>query len=327
MGTIISTDVVLYCIIPYMNNIDIVIHRRLNSIYMKIAFKYFSDNRSDFVNIWFRRACKFGYLEIVKELVKNDNIRFDENDLYPLRWAVKKGYDEIVHELVENCKKILRSAMLKGDFQERYKNIIYDLLKIDIPGKFYQKYKSPLIEAGGHGILKAVKIMMNKNYVVDKNYIYSKTLIEASGWGHTNVVLELLKYKYINIQMKRFLAVRKSVKYRHLDIMKILLADPRIKLDAYDNLLIRWASQHGHVETVKELLKYSTVNLNDVNNWAIIHAMYGRHVEIMKILLGKNTMKIHGFIGWRNKWNLHYQYMHTKCYKLILDDPNITGMR
>ena len=54
-------------------------------------------------------------------------------------------------------------------------------------------------------------------------------------------------------------AIRLASYYGHLEVVKVLLADPRVDPSVWNNYAIRLASENGHLEVVKELLKNKRV--------------------------------------------------------------------
>ena len=76
-----------------------------------------------------------------------------------------------------------------------------------------------------------------------------------------------------------------SAKNGHTDVVKILLADPRVNPAAQNNDAIRLASQYGHTDIVKILLSDPRVNPNADNNYAIGLASENGHTDVVKILL------------------------------------------
>jgi ankyrin repeat protein len=70
----------------------------------------------------------------------------------------------------------------------------------------------------------------------------------------------------------------------HVDVVKLLLADPRVDPAAIDNFAIRWSSQNGHVEVVK-LLADSRVRSCDGMSTALELASGAGHIEVVQQLL------------------------------------------
>src|SRR3989304_5945772 len=60
-----------------------------------------------------------------------------------------------------------------------------------------------------------------------------------------------------------------ACKYDQIEVVKLLLQDPKVDPSDQNNYAIRLASRKGHVEVVKLLLQDSRVNPSDHNNEAI----------------------------------------------------------
>ena len=71
----------------------------------------------------------------------------------------------------------------------------------------------------------------------------------------------------------------------HGDVVRILLADPRVEPSAIDNQAIRCASWFGYSEVVKLLLADPRVDPTVWDNAAISMASYRGHLEVVKMLL------------------------------------------
>ncbi len=82
--------------------------------------------------------------------------------------------------------------------------------------------------------------------------------------------------------------------HNYVEIVKLLLADPRIDPGYADNICIKEASQHGFVEIVKALLADPRVDPSANHNRALEYAMENEHHEIVILLLADprvNTMR------------------------------------
>uniref|UniRef100_A0A6C0JS57 Uncharacterized protein n=1 Tax=viral metagenome TaxID=1070528 RepID=A0A6C0JS57_9ZZZZ len=70
----------------------------------------------------------------------------------------------------------------------------------------------------------------------------------------------------------------------HLEIVKLLLADPRVNPATNNNWPIRCASHNGHLEVVRLLLDDSRVDPSDIENCAVRWAKENGHTEIVQLL-------------------------------------------
>ena len=70
-----------------------------------------------------------------------------------------------------------------------------------------------------------------------------------------------------------------------IDIVRLLLADPRINPAENNNEAIRGASTSGHVDVVRLLLANPRVNPTDDNNYSIHWASRHEYIGVVRLLL------------------------------------------
>ena len=71
----------------------------------------------------------------------------------------------------------------------------------------------------------------------------------------------------------------------HIEIARLLLQDPRVDPTANDNYAFIYACDNGHTETVRLLLQDPRVDPSADNNFAIHCASQNGHIEIVRLLL------------------------------------------
>jgi hypothetical protein len=105
------------------------------------------------------------------------------------------------------------------------------------------------------------------------------------------IVQKFLTLDHINPAIEKRLngrlenAIRLASKYGHVEVVNLLLNDPRVDPSFYNNDAIRWASENGQVQVVTLLLKDPRVDPSAYNNHAIRRASENGHVELVKLLL------------------------------------------
>ena len=107
----------------------------------------------------------------------------------------------------------------------------------------------------------------------------------ACQMGHIDIVRILLADPRVDPSDYDNFAIRKASQYGRFEVVKLLLADPRVDPTVYDNKAIRWASRYGRLEVVDLLLADSRVDPSDYDNKAIRWASANGHFEIVKLLL------------------------------------------
>jgi hypothetical protein len=107
----------------------------------------------------------------------------------------------------------------------------------------------------------------------------------------------------------------------HLEVVKLLLADPRVDPSDYNNIAIQAASKNGQLEVVRLLLSHPRVNPSDYGNDAIKVAFLTGHLEVVRLLLSDRRMDPsvddNLAIRWASK-NGHLEFV-----KLLLSHPRV----
>jgi len=129
----ISCDVVLWKIIPFITDENILRLRILNKHYNELIYSH--KFNIYFLNKWFRYICMHGHINIVKKLLKKTNINpNDDSRCYrsPLQHACIYGHLEIVKILL-NDSRINPSDHNNGALQmalrHNHPKIIKELMK------------------------------------------------------------------------------------------------------------------------------------------------------------------------------------------------------
>ncbi len=79
--------------------------------------------------------------------------------------------------------------------------------------------------------------------------------------------------------------LRSASKYGHVEVVRLLLNDPRVDPSDKDDYSIGVASENGHTDVVRLLLQHPKTNPSADNNHAFNHACRRGHMEIAKLLL------------------------------------------
>jgi ankyrin repeat protein len=112
----------------------------------------------------------------------------------------------------------------------------------------------------------------------------------ASKNGHVEVVKLLLNDPRVDPSAENNYAIRLASENGHVEAVKLLLNDPRVDPSAENNDAIRWASKNGHAEVVKLLLNDPRIDPSDDNNDAIRCASWNGHSEVVKLLLNDSRV-------------------------------------
>ena len=116
-------------------------------------------------------------------------------------------------------------------------------------------------------------------------------------------------------------AIRLAADHGHPEVVKVLLADPRVDPSAANNFAIRSASQNGHLEVVKALLADKRVNPSVHDNFAIRYASYCNYIEVVKLLLLDPRVDPSAGDNWLIKWASSHE--HLELAKELLKDKRV----
>ena len=109
----------------------------------------------------------------------------------------------------------------------------------------------------------------------------------ASMEGHIEVVRLLLQDPRVDPSVSNNEAILNAVSNGHTEIVRLLLQDPRVDPTDDNNWAIRDASELGHTEVVRLLLQDPRVDPSENNNYAIKAARTNGHEEIVQLLSRK----------------------------------------
>lgn len=151
-------------------------------------------------NLAIKKACKYGYTEIVKTLLQN-GIDPATNNNYAIKKASENGYAEIVKILLET-QKVDPSA------SKIYNYGIKKALKKGISAEYLKLYLPSIFASGS-------------NYAIKK----------ASQKGHLEVVKLLLDSEKVDSSAENNYAIKQALKNGHVKVVRLLLADERIDLN------------------------------------------------------------------------------------------------
>jgi hypothetical protein len=118
---------------------------------------------------------------------------------------------------------------------------------------------------------------------VDPTNLHS-LLCTAARNVQTEVVRLLLAHPRVNPAAIDNEAIRWAAHNPCTDVVRLLLADPRVNPAARDNEAIRTAASGGHTDVVRLLLADPRVNPAALDNEAIRTAASGGHTELVRLL-------------------------------------------
>ncbi|KAJ3030026.1 UNVERIFIED_CONTAM: hypothetical protein HDU68_010375 [Siphonaria sp. JEL0065] len=113
--------------------------------------------------------------------------------------------------------------------------------------------------------------------------------------GHPNILTSFAEFNRVD-EMKRFInhanpadgnneAIYVASFSGHLEIVRLLLADPRVDPSDKASNCFMAAAQNNHIEVVQALLQDARVDPSAQNNFALEAAVDGGHTKLVEILL------------------------------------------
>jgi len=132
------------------------------------------------------------------------------------------------------------------------------------------------------------EVLASLRFLYENRRIHIDELIDAAKTGHTSLVKMLLTW--VDPSARYNYAIQYASARAHTDVVKVLLADPRVDPSVDFNVAIRIASEYGYTEVVKLLLADARVNPCVFSNWSIIIASQNGHTEVVKVLLADKRL-------------------------------------
>jgi hypothetical protein len=175
--------------------------------------------------------------------------------------------------------------------------------------------------AAKYGYENVVQLGLESGVVGDPSAQANGAIRQASENGHIEVVRLLLTDPRVDPSALDNYAIRFASQNGHLDVVRLLLTDPRVDPSPRDNYAIRWVSEIGHLEMVRLLLTDPRVDPSARDNEAIRLASKNGHVEVVRLLLtdprvdpsAQDNQAIYGA-----SYN-----GHVEVVRLLLTDPRV----
>ena len=199
--------------------------------------------------------------------------------------ASENKHSEVVRLLLKRCHLsdfLFIHDLLRRDHIQIVKILLEKPLNLD----FYLRNRI-FDWASSYGHLEIVKSLLNrsKELSIDPSFDKNSAIRSASEKGHSEVVKLLLADPRVDPSDKHNDAIRSASEKGHSEVVKLLLADPRVDPSADKNSAIRSASQNNEYEIVKLLLADPRVDPSDEDNRAIKSASLRRNIRIVHLLL------------------------------------------
>ncbi|MFK5969593.1 MAG: ankyrin repeat domain-containing protein [Candidatus Marithrix sp.] len=230
------------------------------------------------------QASKNGHLDIVKFLISRVPSLDDHLVVNFVTPAIETGQTEVVGYLINLISKINRRSNIRSFINEAVKSGKIEIVKLLLslenfndPNDFYDS----AILASKNGYLEILKALISTTGYEDSDIF--EYLNEAIKGDYLEIVEYLLSLvNFFEDDNKYARAIRKTIKYERLDILKYMdeLYDTPTYIPFY---FASYASSLGKLEMVKYLANLHTANSYDLQN-AFIEASKAGYLDIVKYL-------------------------------------------
>ncbi len=137
--------------------------------------------------------------------------------------------------------------------------------------------------------------------------------------GHIEVVRLLLQDPRVNPAAGNNSAISGASKNGHVEVVKFLLQDPRVDPRANDNCAILAASGKGYAKVVQLLLHDGRAD----PDWAVVCASQYGHSEVVKLLLQDN--RVNPAVCDNYALKLASKNSHADVVRVLLGDPRVVA--
>ena len=148
-----------------------------------------------------------------------------------------------------------------------------------------ETYNHAIIMAARYAKVETVKLLFAHPRVINPGDQHNQAIINAAQRDALDIVRILIADPRVNPADQNNQAIINAAEQDNLEIFQLLLADPRVDPSDQNNQAVFRVVYHGNVQILKLLQSDPRVNPADQNNQAIIHAVTGESMEIVEMLL------------------------------------------
>ena len=154
-------------------------------------------------------------------------------------------------------------------------------------------FKESILSASQYGPFQVFNLFYQRmNSIIDIDTTLNKAIGIASQYGHIEIVKLLLSDPRIDPNADAFnYAITWASTNGYLEIVAMLLLDPRVDPSAENNSAIIWASANGKFDVVELLLSDPRVDPSAQDDQAISMASIYGHDKVVKLLLLHKELK------------------------------------
>jgi ankyrin repeat protein len=192
--------------------------------------------------------------DIILELVKDGEVDPSCYNDAAIRYACKMGFDDLVELLIKD---------------PRVESTLSDC--------------SPLRLAIVNGHYKVTELLLG-HASISPSGSRNESICLASGLGHVDIFRLLLKHG-VDITIRDNQALKNACMKGYEEILKLILADPRVDPSVSDNVALLLACKGGHAHIVELLLQDSRIDPCLNRNEALLNAITCNQWQVVKVLI------------------------------------------
>lgn len=163
-----------------------------------------------------------------------------------------------------------------------YKHLLKPHCKNYISSKIDHKDSRLVIK---YGLTHEFKELIKNGYVIDGYFGQIPDIELASREGHVEIVKLLLEDPRVDPSIDHNTPIEYASYSGHSEVVKLLLSDPRVDPSDRDNFIISHTCKRGHLEVIKLLLEDPRVDPSDRDNSPIEAGVIRGYYEIVKLLI------------------------------------------
>ncbi|KAK3990419.1 ankyrin repeat-containing domain protein [Cladorrhinum sp. PSN332] len=284
-------------------------------------------------------ACQQGHAEIARLLIErgaNVNIASPETGRTPLHQACQNGHEEIVWLLLDNLAQIDISKQEQDGVtplwlasQQGYTAIVSRLLALGAnPNSASLKSgRTPLHQASQNGKEEIVRLLLDKNAIVDAGEEDGATPLWLAAQGGYSGIVKLLLSRGANPNVKSVKNKRSPLHQAsqsgHFEAVTVLLENGAVpdstEEDGWSALMM--ACQEGHLNIISALLdRGAQINLLEKDGaTGLWMAAQQGHTAVVEFLLKKGARQLATHMAKRMPIHQAAQNNHVEALKLLVE--------
>jgi ankyrin repeat protein len=232
---------------------------------------------NDLLKYWNIEISFFEDMDILHtKILKNKQVELNEKDIVILVLSLQRGFKDLMTLYLNyNSADILfLFVAIRSNYIDIAKKIM-KCKKIDIE---YED-NSALYLACRYNVIEIFELLIE-----DQKIDLSKNdyLEVASRYGNLYIVVKLLKTNKINPSANNSHCLYIAAKEGHIDIVKVLLKDPRV--NSKKSLALSHSIYNNHIDITELLLKDKNIDVTESDHYAIKYAMHKNNSFLISIL-------------------------------------------